>query len=147
MQVLYVEDNVLDSDLVAREISRQPGQFALTTARTLQEARHILQKNRQFDLILVDLHLPDGNGLELLTEIRGAEMPTAVVILTSSGDEDSAVAALKAGANDYIIKRDNYISRLPEVLTNALARFHAEIDRKNRPLRVTFAYAAQEVKA
>ncbi|MBK7917254.1 MAG: response regulator [Chloroflexi bacterium] len=138
MQVLYVEDNVLDSDLVAREISRQPGQFALTTARTLQEARHILQKNRQFDLILVDLHLPDGNGLELLTEIRGAEMPTAVVILTSSGDEDSAVAALKAGANDYIIKRDNYISRLPEVLTNALARFHAEIDRKNRPLRVLY---------
>lgn len=138
MQVLYVEDNIIDSDLAAREISRQPGQFSLTTARTLQEARAILQKNRQFDLILVDLHLPDGNGLELLTEIRGANMPTAVVILTSSGDEDSAVAALKAGANDYIIKRDNYISRLPEVLTNALARFHAEIDRKNRPLRVLY---------
>ena len=60
------------------------------------------------------MNLPDGNGLELLTEIRENELNTAVVIFTDQGNEELAVSALKAGADDYIAKKQGFIADLPE---------------------------------
>jgi response regulator RpfG family c-di-GMP phosphodiesterase len=82
------------------------------------------------------LNLPDGNGLNLLNLIRSRGIPVAVVVVTGRSDETTVVAALKAGADDYVVKREDYLERLPVTLENALTRFRAESALHSRSLRV-----------
>jgi two-component system cell cycle sensor histidine kinase/response regulator CckA len=139
MRVLYVEDDERDADLARHELARHAPQIILEVALTLSDARARLAAGHAYDLVLADLRLPDGLGLDLLTEIRGRSLPLAVVILTGQGDEATAVAALKTGADDYVSKREGYLTRLPVVLEAALARFRAEAARRMDALRVLYA--------
>ncbi len=138
MKILYVEDNPQDADLTRRELARSAPHIQLTIATSLSEAYTRLVAPATYNLVLTDLRLPDGSGLDLLTTIREKALPVAVVILTGLGDEETAVAALKSGVDDYLIKRADYLSRLPQVLETALARFHAEATRRTHPLRVLY---------
>jgi diguanylate cyclase (GGDEF)-like protein/PAS domain S-box-containing protein len=140
LRVLYVDENPLDTLLARRHLCEPEGKtiFELTTAADIAGARALLAEP-DFDIVLSDLRLPDGGGLELLTWIRERQLPVAVVILTGSGDHDSAVAALKAGADDYLIKRADYLERLPQILVAALTRFQEEMARRARPIRVLYA--------
>src|SRR5678815_4908340 len=87
------------------------------------------------DLVLTDMHLRDGDGLSLLTHIRENSVPVAVVIVTGVGDEETAVAALKARADDYVVKRMGYLERLPLVLESAFNHYCADAARRENPLR------------
>src|SRR4051812_28972733 len=60
--------------------------------------------SRRFELILLDLGLPDGNGLSFLKQLRESGSATPVIILTAKTDEDSVVEGLQLGANDYMRK-------------------------------------------
>lgn len=137
MKILYVEDNAADADIVRLFLTREAG-YGIRIAPTLTQAYACLEASHDFDLVLSDLRLPDGSGLELLVWIRERNLALAVVILTGSGDQEAAVAALKTGADDYIVKQDDYVQRLPHILQAALARHHDEAARKARPLRVLY---------
>lgn len=76
--------------------------FAVTQASTQAEAFSILNEER-FDLALVDVSLPDGNGFTVCTEIKETQ-DIPVIFLTASGDEASVVTGLNMGADDYITK-------------------------------------------
>ena len=76
--------------------------FNVTHASSQGEAISVLDGNR-FDLALVDISLPDGNGFTVCTEIKQAQN-IPVIFLTASGDEASVVTGLNMGADDYIIK-------------------------------------------
>ena len=138
MRILYVEDNVDDADLTIRAIKKQAPTFVVDTVPSLEEARQVLFGQANYDVLLADLRLPDGNGLELLIEVRQKGLPLAVVILTGSGDEDTAVAALKAGADDYLPKQSGYRKQLPATLEAALSRFKTEAALKTGLLRVLY---------
>lgn len=99
-QIFLVED---DRE-IARNLSlllRSEG-FEVFHAPTRQAAVDMLGGNR-FDLALVDISLPDGNGFSLCAEIKGAQ-DIPVLFLTASGDEASVVTGLNMGADDYITK-------------------------------------------
>lgn len=138
MRVLYIEDSVSDADLARRTLGRTAPEIELEVAMTLTEGLRQLTKPDLYDLLLVDLSLPDGSGLEALASVRVQRLPTAVVILTGSDDQDSAITALKASADGYLIKRDDYLERLPRTLRNALDRFRCSIDRNQPVLRVLY---------
>lgn len=76
--------------------------FAITHACTQSEAAGMLAADK-FDLALVDISLPDGNGFAVCTEIR-EKQDIPVIFLTASGDEASVVTGLNMGADDYITK-------------------------------------------
>ena len=139
MNILYVEDNPADADLARRKLARLTPDLALDTVSTLRAAIDRLETAPAYDTALIDLRLPDGNGLDLLNHIRERGLPMAVVILTGSADQESAVSALKAGADDYLVKRGDYLDRLPATLRDARTRYLAEASRKSRPLRVLYA--------
>jgi DNA-binding response OmpR family regulator len=76
--------------------------FTVTHASTRAEAFDVLSENK-FDLALIDISLPDGNGFTVCTEIKETQ-DIPVIFLTASGDETSVVTGLNLGADDYIIK-------------------------------------------
>lgn len=99
-QIFLVEDD----DAIAKNLSmllRSEG-FAVTHALTKNAAFEALLEHR-FDLALVDISLPDGNGFTVCTEIK-AQQDIPVIFLTASGDESSVVTGLNMGADDYITK-------------------------------------------
>src|SRR5512143_2762213 len=114
MKILFLQANPSDVDLLRSELSRSAPHFTFEVVETLDQA-HALLRGRpaicpDFDLVVADLHLPDGNGIDLLTHIRGNGLSCPFVITTGSGDEDAAVAALRAGADDYIVRTNGYLS-------------------------------------
>jgi PAS domain S-box-containing protein len=139
MRVLLLEDNTQDADLARIELRRVLPGIDLRRVSSLAEAWRELEGAEPFDAVVADLNLPDGSGLDLVVRLREREISVAVVMLTGSGDERSAVTALKAGVDDYLPKRDDYLRRLPGVLESAVAAFRRGITRRNRPLRVLYA--------
>jgi PAS domain S-box-containing protein len=140
MKILYIEDNPTDAELTRIEFKRHADTFSLTHVSSIQEALAIFSETKtpDFDLILTDMNLTDGSGLSLLAEIRKLRVPVAVVLVTGQGDEDTAVAALKAGADDYIIKHKDYLKTLPQTLELAFERFKMVKTRVTQPIRVLY---------
>lgn len=96
----------------------------MTLVNTLTQAREALGKGR-FDLLLLDVNLPDGSGLELLRQVRG-QVP--VILLTANDLETDIVTGLESGAEDYITK--------PFSLAVLRARVNAQLRRGKRDARV-----------
>ena len=127
MKILYVEDNPLDADLVRITLRKCGDEFEMEWANGVEEGLKKLRAEtaHAIDLVLSDMHLVDGSGLTILSEIRKSGLPVAVVMVTGQGDEDTAIASLKSGATDYIVKRQNYLKELPDTLRNALKTYKA----------------------
>ena len=125
MKILYIEDNPVDIDLTLRKFKKNAPHIDVTTAKTQAEALKLIKRQSfsEYDLVLTDMHLQDGDGIAVLSHIRGHSLPVAVVILTGQGDEEAAVAALKAGADDYVVKKRDYLEKLPNLLDAALASY------------------------
>ncbi len=140
MNILYVEDNKADIELTRKELGKSSPDIHLHTVNTIQDAKKVIKddNNHKLDLVLSDMHLPDGDGLNFLDWIRENDYPFAVVLITGHGDEETAVAALKAGVDDYIAKTPGYLKRLPTVLDNAYNRFRAETARKSNIIKVLY---------
>lgn len=140
MRVLYVEDDPRDADLAIRELAKSAPGIEFETLSSIRDAHTRLRDldARPLDLVLADVHLRDGDGLSLLNHIRENSLPLAVVIITGMGDEDIAVAALKARADDYVVKRKDYLQRLPVILESALNHHEADAARRAKPLHVLY---------
>jgi len=143
VRVLYVEDNEQDADLTCRRLARLAPDVAVATVHTLADARARLAAAEAAgalpDVLLVDVRLPDGNGLELLGEVRARGLPVAVVMLTGSGDEALVVAALRGGADDYVVKAGGYIDRLPATFEGVVDAFRAATAQRASTIRVLYA--------
>jgi two-component system, NtrC family, response regulator HydG len=97
---LVVDDDVNFGLGLAEVVSREG--FSVKTAGSIKEAKAEISKAVP-DVLLVDLHLPDGTGLDLFRDIEGAPA-TEVVLITGQATVDTAVEAMKRGASDYLVK-------------------------------------------
>ncbi|MEJ5224465.1 MAG: response regulator, partial [Anaerolineales bacterium] len=141
MHILYLEDNPLDANLTQFSLNRAFDNLQLDIYHRLSDALGKLEQSPapHYDLVLTDLNLPDGSGLDLLSHIRSQGLPYAVIVVTGQMDEGTILSALKAGANDYIIKREDYLERLPATIENTLQRYTAEAQMQQRPIKVLYA--------
>jgi PAS domain S-box-containing protein len=141
MRILYVEDDLRDADVTVRLLRKARPSFQLEMAPTVESAVIRLSRlaSDPLDLVLTDMHLSDGDGLSLLRYIRENRKPVAVVVITGMGDEETAVAALKGRADDYVVKRSDYLDHLPAVLESALNHYRVDAARRAHPLKVLLA--------
>ena len=114
--------------------------LSVTTARSVREAREQLAE-RSTDLVLCDMMMPDGNGLELLREIKGSEARTSVIMMTAYTSTKNAIDAMKLGAYDYVPKPFD-IDELKAVLHRALEknRLYEENTYLRRELEQRYAF-------
>ncbi len=118
IHILLVEDSEPHADLIRESLTDWTDDLRLTHVRTLSEAREALARALP-DLALVDFYLPDGQGTDLLSQ--GAERAGfPAVIMTSHGDEQIAVEAMRAGALDYVIKSSASMADIPHIVERAL---------------------------
>lgn len=101
MRLLLVEDNARLAALVGEGLEKQG--FAVDWYETVDGAEHA-QTVAHYDLLLVDLGLPDGDGLDLIRAMRRRRNSTPILVLTARGGLDDRVAGLDAGADDYLVK-------------------------------------------
>ena len=142
MNILYVEDNQVDADLLIRKFARTVPEWGIDWVKTLAGAYTKLEqldpKQSVYDVVLTDMRLPDGNGISLLSFLHERSISLPAIVLTGLGNEETVVAALKAGATDYVVKREDYLTRLPAVMEKALNRHQAEVARSMQRLRVLY---------
>jgi PAS domain S-box-containing protein len=138
MKILMLEDNPLDAELSQRAITKEIEGSEVVHAETLDQARQLLASGQGFDLALLDMNLPDGNGLELLTEIRESGTSMAVIMFTSTGNEEVAVAALKAGADDYIAKKQYYTLHLPSLIKLTFDNYLENRSKLSKVIKVLY---------
>jgi len=138
MNILLLEDNATDADLTQRGLTASIPNCNVEVAQTLKQAKKILEKSAVFDIALLDMKLPDGTGMDLLMEIRQSGLQMPVVILTGSGNEEVAASAMKAGADDYIVKRQDYISKLPGLIGLAIQNHQQNMLLKSEIIEVLY---------
>lgn len=100
--LLIVEDEARTRARLAAVIAAQPQYVLLGAVATLAEARAALAQSPQ--VLLLDLGLPDGSGIELIAETRRLPSPPEVLVISVMGDESSVLNAIQAGAGGYLLK-------------------------------------------
>ena len=116
------------------------GGFLVKTAMSGAEAREIFEEFSP-DVVLLDIRLPDANGIDLLEEFKGRNEDVIVVMITAYADADSAVKALKAGAEDYVGKPFD-LDEIQHILEQCFLkkRLRREVDLFRREQRKKYSY-------
>lgn len=129
VDVLLVEDNPADALLLSDVFTDLPGtSFTVTRAERLKDALALLATTR-FDIVLLDLGLPDSQGVETFNRLHTQAKGVPIVVLTALDDEQVAIAALQEGADDYLVKRQIE----PQLLGRSI-RYAIERSRQQRIL-------------
>ncbi len=117
--ILIVDDDPALRATLAEQLTLD-GEFSTSEAGTLAEAEvHLGEAEARFDMILLDIRLPDGDGRDLCLKLRRNGIRTPIIMLTGADAEQDVVRGLDAGANDYIAK--------PFRLNELLARMRAQL--------------------
>jgi signal transduction histidine kinase len=128
LQVLVVEDSAGDARLLQEMFSKEkPGNFQLTHLIRLSEALVHLERGA-VDIVLLDMGLPDGHGLETLRRAQAVAPGVPVIVLTGLDDEALAAEAMKEGAQDYLIKGQIESRALPRALRYAVERHRMQAE-------------------
>ena len=122
MRILLVEDDANLAPFLVRAL--EEASFVVDRAPNLAEARRLLAAST-YDLLSLDVQLPDGSGLDFLAEVRGTGLATPAIVLSSLGEVDDRVRGLDRGADDYLPKPfalEEYLSRVRSLLRRGSAR-------------------------
>lgn len=122
IKLLLVEDNLADADLISELLADAAlPTYKITAVERLSEAIAHL-KSQQFDVILLDLSLPDSHGLSTLEKIVLAAKSLPVLVLTGLTDRELAVQAVREGAQDYLVKGKFDCDLLSRAISYAVER-------------------------
>lgn len=126
--VLLVEDDIGHTELISRAFEAKADRVDLFVVQNLEQAQNYILEGEP-DLIIMDLLLPDGTGLEFLSGNKsGFSFP--VILMTSHGDEQIAVEAMKAGALDYVVKSADTLLDMPRIAERALREWRHIAERQ-----------------
>jgi DNA-binding NarL/FixJ family response regulator len=114
--ILVVEDDANTRSYIAHALESDEGRYEVTTAGSRTAAFELLRRDPP-DVMLVDLGLPDGSGIELIRTAREMSADIHVLVISVFGDEASVIGAIEAGAHGYLLK-----SEAPEDLRLSVAQ-------------------------
>ncbi len=127
-RILLVEDSATHAAIIREALESEANPVKLTVVQSLAEARARLGESVP-DLAIIDLLLPDGKGTELLPN-DPEEAAYPALIMTSHGDEQAAVEAMKAGVLDYVVKSAETLVDMPRIVERALREWSQVVERR-----------------
>ncbi|QDU93978.1 response regulator [Lignipirellula cremea] len=152
-QVLLIDDDELDAELAQRALSKAASQFCVTHKTSLTDGLQTLQQGC-FDVVLLDLGLPEGRGLETLHAFMNGAPPVPLVVLTGLSDHEAAMEALDEGAQEFLCKCDVNTRSLSQTIRHAVVRWRLRedlraanqlLEQKNQKLEELYSTAQQFV--
>lgn len=133
--ILLIEDN--ESILKGLVYSLEQERFKITTAMTIKDSKNLLESNNIYNLIILDISLPDGSGFDLCKYIK-SNYNIPIIFLTAKDEEQDVVQGFDLGADDYIIKpfrtrelisrANNILRRYNNIQTNIITSSNIKID-------------------
>jgi two-component system, cell cycle sensor histidine kinase and response regulator CckA len=138
VKVLLVEDNPIDARVLRNSLAKVDGQsFGITHVDSLQKALLELA-SESYDVILLDLSLPDAHGLETFTSVQQTASGVAIVVLTGLSDETVGIRAIQMGAQDYLLKGQVNGSLLVRAIRYAIerARLHNSLQEAKAKIKI-----------
>lgn len=133
-RILIVDDEASLRTALFRALDRKG--FQVITSATYKEAETISQSDKALDLALVDLRLPDGDGIELMGKLRAVHPGIQVIILTGHASIESAVEATRKGAFHFVTKPCN-LDEIMTLVDRALS--HSQLTKENQHLRTALS--------
>lgn len=131
LSLLIIEDNLPDYLIISELLVDEYVKFKLEHVKTRAAARSILSERSDFDVILLDLALPDGSGEPLVLEILNLASTIPVIVLTGHSDRKFGIDTLKLGVTDYLLKDNLSSFLLIKSIAYAIERKKAIFDLKN----------------
>jgi diguanylate cyclase (GGDEF)-like protein len=125
-KILLVEDNPDDAEFLRLALARHDSSADVTHTSLISDAVAALDSQR-FDVVLLDLNLPDGRGVECVEKIQKADDLVPIVVLSGHADEDFAVEILNRGVQDYLVKWEGDGRIILRAIRYAIERKRAEI--------------------
>jgi DNA-binding NarL/FixJ family response regulator len=128
LHLLLVEDEPAHAVAIQHAFETGETETQIEVVRTLEEFRRQSADHRP-DLALLDLNLPDGKAVEVLTSPPEAA-PFPIIVMTSYGNEQVAVQAIKSGALDYVVKSPESFAEMPHTVARALREWTLLTERR-----------------
>jgi len=127
MDILLVDDDTVDRVAIIRTLKKSNLRVNITEATTVDQGLK-LYTEKSFDVVLLDYNLPLRNGIEMIDEIRNEpkDSSTAIVMMSTSEDEELALKCIKAGAQDFLIKSEISEKKLRRAILHATTRHKLE---------------------
>ena len=120
MRILLVEDEEVHAKLTCRSMEKVFSDASINIIENGEACLNSLKEDSNYELIIMDYSLPKFNGLEVMKQIKEMGLTIPTIIVTGHGNEKVAVEAMKLGACDYIIKTEDYFSRMPYVARDCM---------------------------
>jgi two-component system sensor histidine kinase UhpB len=141
LRVLLVEDSPSDQFLIREHLYDPDINFEVTRAKRLSSAVRKLSTDR-FDCVILDLHLPDGEGVEVIRAVTQAAHDAAVVVMTGESNNPLSLIAIRHGAQDFLVKDDVALQTLTRVVRFAVQRKRIEQQIENSERRLALVARA-----
>ena len=126
MKILLVEDDSDDAEFLRLSLAQHNDSVYVTRTGLIRDAVTVLD-NERFDVVLLDLNLPDGRGIECVEKIQEADGLVPIVVLSGHDDEDFAVDILNRGVQDYLVKWEGDGRIILRAIRYAIERKRAEV--------------------
>lgn len=155
MHILIIDDTKGDHELAMEYLADGTSHYQFYHAYTAKEGLELF-RNHAIDCVLLDYHMPDKDGLEVLKELTGGEKIVPVIMMTGDGNEFVAVTAMKLGSQDYIPKKVLNPSALRRAVERAVERgemirrvekYREQLEESNRDLEQFAHIVAHDLKA
>lgn len=141
-RLMLVEDNLDTASLIIETLQDYYGEPCLEHCIGVDEALEI--DPSEVDLVLSDMNLPDGSGLQLMDGMLERRPDLPIVVVTAEGNLGNAMQAIKRGAYDYIVKAGDYLFSIPIVVEKNLAMWRTK--QENRRLQEQLTRTLDEVR-
>ena len=129
LRILLIEDSAEDAQLVLEMLDDRGYDYVLKRTDRLSSGLRLLEEEF-FNVVLLDLGLPDSAGFDALTQIRNQAPPLPIIILTGLSDEALAVKAISLGAQDYLVKGNFATDALYRSISHSIERQRLETERE-----------------
>ena len=115
MRTLYVTADAAEAEAIRRNLALTAPDDTFDICERVRDA-YAAMDSLNYDAVLTDCQMPDGDALGLLEHIRGRQLPTAVIVLAREEESHSPFWALRADADDYLVRSHRFLELLPGVM-------------------------------